>query len=233
MKFSIKRNKTLSLRVMILLSAVVLSLSDVFAQTEKDGKDDGELTARAVFESLQAPSLEILKRTTRLDMLDYWDADSVYHAQNALGGFSWIENLTPYFAKIIISPVSSLEIKVLPYKKSKIVMTVYTIGDERQAEDSGVDFYDASLAPLDAKKYFESPDLKCFFDIPKGSLTSMKEIREMIPFPTVAYELSAQGTTLKARLTVEKYMNIDDWNIVKLFLKPEISAEWKDKYKFK
>lgn len=137
--------------MLVLLNVFLLFFSAVCAQSANEEKNTAGLTARAVFENLQSPSLEILKRTTRLDMLDYWDADSIYKAQNALGGLSWIEELTSDFAKIRISPVSTVEIKLLPYKKDRIVMTVYTIGDESQAEDSGVDFYDTSLSPLKQK----------------------------------------------------------------------------------
>ena len=42
------------------------------------------LSIRDVFVSLQSEPVEILKKTTRLDMLDYWDADSVYKAGEVL-----------------------------------------------------------------------------------------------------------------------------------------------------
>ncbi len=61
----------------------------------------------------------------------------------------------------------------------------------------------------------------------------MKEIREMVPFPTVEYSANAENNSISARLTVGEFMNLDDYNIVKLFLKPEITLEWKGKYKVK
>ena len=112
-------------------------------------------------------------------------------------------------------------------------MTVYTVGADPQAADSQINFYDEALKPLEVKKYFVAPELKDFFDIPKGSVTTMKEIREMIPFPTVKYNASPSNDSLTARLTVEEYINEDDWNIIKLFLKPEINLEWKkEQYKY-
>ena len=100
-----------------------------------------------------------------------------------------------------------------------------------QAPDSSIEFFDSSLRASDLKKYLPTPDLKDFFDIPKGSITSMKEIREMIPFPTVEYSASADDNNLRARLTVGEFMNTDDYNIIRLFLKPEITFVWKDRYK--
>lgn len=212
--------------------AVIAYATGALAQDAQPSATD--LAARNIFAELQSPALEVLKKTTRLDMLDYWDADSVFKAVNGLGGRSWLEKVTPSYLKLMVSPVSSYEIKILPTKKGKVIMTVYTVGGDSQAADSQVAFYDTTLKPLDAHKYFTAPDLKDFFDIPKGSLTSMKEIREMIPFSTVEWSASPDNDSLTGKLTVEKYMDTDNWNIVKLFLRPSITMEWKgDKYKYK
>ncbi|MDE5674051.1 MAG: DUF3256 family protein [Muribaculaceae bacterium] len=217
------------LRIMAVMAFAVFAVFPCLAAEGDDSKKEFEV--RDLFVELQSPALEILKKTTRLDMLDYWDADSVYKATNAMEGLSWLESVTPGYLKVRVTPVSTLELKVLPVKKGKVVMSVYTVGGESQAEDSQIDFYDENGSHLDTGKYFSAPDLSRFFDIPKGSLTSMKEIREMIPFPTVAYGASADSDSLSARLTVGEYMDVDNYNIIKLFLKPEISLEWKGKYK--
>jgi hypothetical protein len=194
-------------------------------------QEDSVVTARDVFERLQTEPLELLKKTTRLDMLDYWDADSVYKATNVMNGLSWLETVTPDYLKVCVTPVSTLEIKVLPDKKGSVVMTLYTVGGNTQAADTQVSFYTPELVQLDTKRYFTAPALKDFFDIPKGSATTMKEIQEMIPFPTVSYSAGADNDDLKATLTVGEYMNVDDYNIVKLFLKPEVTLKWSGKYK--
>lgn len=199
---------------------------------ETSSKETKEWRARDVFESLNSAYLEALPVSTRLDMLDYWDTDSVYKAQNVLEGLSWIEQLNDNYMKVRITPVSTLQIKLLPLKKGEIALTIYTVGDETQSEDSAVRFYDRDMKELPAEKYFKTPEIKNFFEIPKGSVTKMKEIEQMIPFPTIAYDASADNNELKARLTVEQYMNQDDWNIAKLFAKPFIVMEWKgDKFK--
>ena len=215
-------------KAMIVAAVMIIALPCFAVEDEKNA---GKFAVRDLFVELQSPALEILKKTTRLDMLDYWDADSVYKATNAMEGLSWLEDVTPGYLKLRITPVSTLELKVLPVKKGNVVMAIYTVGGESQAEDSQIDFYDEKGTLLDTKKYFSAPDLSRFFDIPKGSLTSMKEIREMIPFPTVAYYASPDNDGLKARLTVGEYMDVDNYNIIKLFLKPEITLPWKNKYK--
>ena len=141
--------------------------------------------------------------------------------------------MSPNYMKVKISKVSSLEIKILPVKKGEIILTVYTVGDSPQAKDSELKFFDEDLNELAADKYFVMPQVKDFFEIPKGSQTSMKELEQMIPFPTIEYTANAESNNLKAILTVEEYMDIDDWNIAKMFVKPYITLDWtKDKFRY-
>ena len=241
MKFSIRR-KNETIKMAAFGSALlVVSAFAVFRPIETEAakknespkveNTDSAFTARKVFEDIHSSSLEILPKSTRLDMLDYWDVDSVYKASNVMEGLSWLENVTADYLKVRITPVSTLEIKILPGKKANFAMTVYTVGDDVQAQDSQIKFYDHNLTELDTEKYIKMPQVKDFFEIPKGSATKMKEIEEMIPFPTIAFTASPDNDNLEARLTVENYINQDDWNIAKLFVKPFITLEWKkDKY---
>lgn len=244
MKYFIKRRNKLKRKAafgsaLLMVSAFAMFTSPLMHGAEKKENKAVEVTdsafnARYVFENIHTSALEILPRTTRLDMLDYWDVDSVFKASNALEGLSWIESLSDSFLKVRISSASELQIKILPYKKGKIVMTINTVGDDVQAQDSRINFYDEELKELPTEKFLVLPHIKDFFEIPKGSATSMKEIEGMIPFPTMVFSANAENNNMEGRLTVEKYINEDDWNIAKLFVKPYITLEWiKDKYKFK
>ena len=231
--------KTAFWSALFLVSAFAVFIPKAYSQDAKLQVEndkhmvDSVLNARSVFEKINTSALEILPPTTRLDMLDYWDVDSVYKASNVMDGLSWLEKVTPNYLRVRVSQASMFEIKILQAKKEKIVMTIYTVGDDARAQDSEIKFYDANLALLPTAKYMEMPQIKDFFDIPKGSATKMKEIEEMIPFPTIAFSANSDNDDLKARLTVEQYINQDDWNIAKLFVKPSITLEWKkDKYKF-
>ncbi|MCH5224559.1 MAG: DUF3256 family protein [Muribaculaceae bacterium] len=234
MKFSIKRkNKSLSLLLMALVASTFTTAakaettgSDTVKRDTEQTKTENPLTARSVFEKINCSGLEILPPSTRLDMLDYWDVDSIYKASNAMEGLSFLRNVSPSYLKVEVTPVSVFEIKILPDKKGPLIMTIYTVGDDVQAQDSQIKFYNEALEELPTEKYFKMPEVKDFFEIPKGSATKMKEIENMIPFPTIALEANPDNTDLKARLTVEKYINEDDWNIAKLFLRPPLTFHW-------
>lgn len=207
--------------VMILAGVVCMSASALAAPADT-------ITVRRAFVDLPVNVLDILKRSTRLDMLDYYDVDSIYSAPNSMEGYSKLIKVTDSYLSLEITPVSTLQIKILKGKKGNdYVMTVYTVGDDGQAPDSDVRFFDSSLNELPRDKFFKLPDLKEFFDIPKGSLTTMKEIEQMVPFPTVEYTVSPDSETMTGKLTVGAYMNVDDYNIVKLFEKPQVNFRWK------
>lgn len=244
MKYFIKRKSKLLEKAALgsaffMVSAFAMFSNHMNAEPFKSdlklaNQSDSLFSARKVFENIESSALEILPKSTRLDMLDYWDVDSIYKASNAMEGLSWIEFVSPTYLKVRVTNVSSYEIKILPSKEGKIIMTINTVGDDSQAQDSQIRFYDENLRELTTAKHLTMPQLKDFFDIPKGSATKMKEIEEMIPFPTICFSANPDNDNLQARLTVEKYINEDDWNIAKLFVKPFIDLEWKkDKYIYK
>ena len=242
MKFFIKRRSEFIKKAafgsaLLMVSAFAVFNQEVNAATPgndkiKEADKDSVFSARYVFERIHTSALEILPPSIRLDMLDYWDVDSIYKASNAMEGLSWLEKVNKDYLKVHISPVSTYEIRILPGKKEKLIMTVYTVGDDVQAQDSQINFYNTEFVELPSNKFLVMPKIQDFFEIPKGSATKMKEIESMIPFPTIAFSANPDNDNLEARLTVEKFVNEDDWNIAKLFVKPAIILEWKkDKFK--
>lgn len=186
-------------------------------------------TASNVFIQLPVNVLDILPKSSRYDMLDYYHSGTGGHVTNAMGGESWLLNCTEDFLEVRLTSVSTFQIKLLPRaKKEPIVMTLYTIGgDGRQPADTDVRFFEwPVLTELDRSKIFKEPRLKDYFFIPKGSVTKMKEIEEMIPFPTYEFTAAPGSDTLTGRLTIGDYLNQDDYNILRLFLLPAVDYSW-------
>ena len=238
MRFFIKRRNNIK-PWLSLAGAVALAISVTFPISARQSAEEGDgqpatLTARKVFENLPAPPLEVLKKTTRLDMLDYWDADSIYEARNVLDGVSSLASVTPDYLRVNITPVSTLEIKLLPISKTdNVVMTLYTVGGKGTARDTSVAFYDTSLRPLDGSRLFTAPELKRFFAIPKGSVVTMKEIEEAIPFATVVYKASAENNDIQARLTAGDYLSVEANELIAPYLQKNVTLTWKGAKGFK
>lgn len=214
-------------------SGITVESTDTLAESGAGPGVENYMSVKA-FMDLDVNVLEILSKDAREYMVLFLQADSLAEVPNEFNGFSRIEEVSEDYLKVKLTEVSSFQIKILKTLKNQdIVMTIYTIGDSTEAPDSQISFFSyPGLTKLEADKYIKLPDLKDFFEIPKGSLTSMKEIRQMVPFPTMVFTTGPSDDILRGSLTVEKYVNMDDYNILKLFLKPELKYYWDGK-KFK
>lgn len=192
------------------------------------------LTARKVFAEAPLEVLDMLRTSVRLDMLDYYtQADSIITVQDALGGKSRFEIVTDDYMKVSVSPVSTLEIKVLPYKNGQIAMTLYTVGGDSIASDTKVDFFDANLNPLPASRFLTPPDPITFFNI-KGSGITMTDLREWMPFQTLAYSAGKDDSSLTMTITTLQTLPKETREKLSAVLIPQRKAVWTgSKFKFK
>lgn len=198
------------------------------------------LVARA-FAKLPLNGMEILTESMRLDMLDFWAMDSVYCVHNAMEGVSYLEELTDDYLKAQVTPVSTLQLKLLAGKKSeKLVMCIYTIGDSIQAPDSRVTFYkienkdvkdlddNLKLIELPVDKYLRAPGLLDFFDTRDKKVKKM--ITEAVPFPTIEYMVSPESDNLSARLTIEKFMGREQYDSIKPYMRKQVVLKWNGRF---
>lgn len=210
----------------------IVDVSDEAAvKTEEDSTIENWASAQ-VFVRLPSDLLELIHPSTRQDMADYYMmADSVWEAPNKLGGVSKILEMKEDYLKVQVTDVSTLEICMLHTKKNDLAAVAYTI-DGGAADSELYLFSFDDMQPLSTKKYFEAPELKDFFDLPKGSITKMDEIEQMVGFTTMEYRFDKDNHLLRAYLTIDKHINQDDYNIIKLFIRDEVVYEWNGK-KFK
>lgn len=207
------------IRIFLIIVAVVLPL---FARGEKAPADT--LTASDVFVSMPISVLDLLDRSRRLDMLDYYAADSIAKVPNAMEGVSFLDKVTPDYLKANLTPVTTIAIKVLPSKSGDMVMTAYTIGDKDQAYDTDLRFFNSTYQELKRDKYIKIATLDDFFDYPDKD--AKKLVAELVPFPTVRYEPDPTGTGMTAQLTVGQFMSADDYARIKSFMRPQLHYRW-------
>lgn len=205
--------------------AVVVLLSALVANAGKVVEDRDTITARQAFEELPLQYIELLPLNTRLDMLDYFEADSVYHATNALQGKSWIERLTPTYIRVRVTDVSTLELKVLTGKRQTVAMS-YTIAGP--ARDSELRFFNEEMQPLRTDKVMKLPRLVEFIDKERLKATGVTfgEVEAMIPFPAVEYTFSPEGEDLVATLRVDDLMGQESVTKISPALRPRLTYRW-------
>lgn len=198
-----------------------------YSHTPPSGEEVG-FSASKVFADIPLEVLDLIRPSARLDMLDYYEhADSMLSVENALGGESRLEQVTRDYLKVAVTPLSTLEIKLLPLGKNEIVMLLYTT-----YSDTEISFFDSNLSPLDVSKYLKAPSLKDFFDL-RGSKVSEGELEEKIPFTTIQYSTGPGDTPLTATFTTLSTLSQEDRDLLTPLLRAPLSAPWKSKFKFK
>lgn len=185
------------------------------------------LNAGEVFVNLPLKTLDILSKSRRMDMLDYYAADSIYKAPNGMEGLSELVEVTPDFLEVKITPVTAMQIVMLRSGKDPAAMVLYTIGGDGQAADTDVAFFDKDMKELPRKKYLEYPDIIDFFNVPDKEVK--QRIEELVPFPTIEFGASPGTTDLTARLTVGEFMGRENYDYIKKYLKPELRFRWNGK----
>ena len=213
-----------------LLIVLILSMVTLLPSPAKSVVSTDSITARRAFVEMPATVLDLLSKSSRLDMLDFFDVDSIYRAVNALEGFSYLEKVTPDYLKVVVTPVSTLQFKILKDKKgNELVMTIYTVGGDSDAKDSDIRFFNAELEELDRSKLLKLPLLKDYFDIPRGDKTVLNEIEQLVPFSTVEFEAAPASNIVTGKLTVGNFMSQEDYGIVRRYERPGISLVWDGK----
>lgn len=207
--------------IKIVMTIVALSAAIVMpCNAAKEVTDT--LTASDVFVNLPLKTLEIIDRSRRLDMLDYYAADSIYKAPNGMEGYSELVKVTPDFLEVQITPVTEMQILILPKirEKEAAAVVLYTINGEGQAADTDVSFFDTSLKELPRKKYLEYPEILDFFDVPDKE--TRDRIEELVPFPTIEFRAVPGSTDLTATLTVGEFMGRENYDFIKKYMKKEL-----------
>lgn len=220
---------------MIILILTVAAFAGVPVRAAEAPRD--ALTAANVFRNIPLEVLEILRPSTRLDMLDYYEqADSLWQAPNAMEGYSQLEIVTPDYLKLIISPVSTLEIKILTsgkaWGKRQFAMTIYTVGGDDVSKDSSVEFFDEYLMPVRQNVFLKMPELKDYFNL-KGSDVTLKELRDYLPFQTVEFSTGPGDTPLTATFTTLDKAPEETRQKLMPLLKNPLTLVWKGKYELK
>lgn len=157
-----------------------------------------------VFREFPETYLALLPQSTRLDMLDYLEADSLAHVRNAFSGETWIEEYKPGFLKVHLTDVSTLTIKALKDRKQKVIyMAIYTIAGQDVAADSQLIFFDDTMHELSSGKFIKTPDPKHFWRIPddKDRKELLDNLLRTVPFYAVEYTAFPDNDTLSASVT--------------------------------
>lgn len=102
----------------------------------------GARTALDFFVDLPVDRFNMLSRTTRLDMIDYFNAGLVSPSENVFGGKSRILSAADNAADILVSKNSVATLAVIPNDGDTVVALIETV--KTPTPDSSVSFFRAS-----------------------------------------------------------------------------------------
>lgn len=208
--------------------ALIVSMGTSMQAKVREAGDT--VTAKEAFVRLPAGTLDLLTTSMRLDLLEYLQQDSIYQVPNALEGLSYFNPpVTDDFLQIQVTPVTKLTIRMLPGKKGPVVATSYTVGDSLQAFDSDLKFFDADMVPIKLEKIIKIASSEDFLELHGLSHEDRDRILYCIPFPTVEYSFSPDGTDLHAHLTVEDFLTKEDAKKIEPYLRRDRIYHWDGK----
>lgn len=102
------------------------------------------LSVRTAFAQMPDSLLPYLSEGNRLDMMDFIDSGMKARVLDQFGDTVCMDILTDSYVHVILSPVSTLELKVL---SDSVFCMVMTYGGK--IKESRVTFYDSSWTPVD------------------------------------------------------------------------------------
>ena len=191
-------------------------------------------TIRELFADEPDDIFMILPKSTRLDMLDYYDVGRMVTMES---------NMTSNKKESRLLKVSDSQIEVALTGASQVSMTLLTENSDSIIAvvqtyqlpyfDSQISFFDTNWNRLNTKKYFTEPTVKSFIT-QAADKAKVNEILSLVKFALISYQIEQTDgvTTLTASLNLEGVMVKEDYDQIKDYLTKTVVFRL-EKLKFK
>lgn len=178
-------------------------------------------TIRQLFADEPDDVFLILPKSSRLDMLDYYDVGRIVEVENNLSmgnKETKLIKVSDTQIEVALTRGCQVSLTLLPVSKSDTIIAVIK-SYQLPYNDSQIAFYDTDWKPLSTKKHFTEPSVKSFIrsDVDKQK---QQEILSLVKFPLISYKIEGAGseTTLTATLNLDGIMIKEDYELVKDYL---------------
>lgn len=176
---------------------------------------------KTVFVAMPDSIAPLLTKVNREDCIDFLASNMAAKVQTRFGSVAEMKVLTDDYTLMQISPVSTMELKLLPLNDStKVICMVKTVS--ATASDSDVRFYTSDWKEkLDARSFFSKPQASDFF-LPTGSLTDEEALLvKKADMHLMKASLSKDSATLAFAYTTPDYLNKEDREKLSPYLRKE------------
>lgn len=183
-------------------------------------------TIRELFADEPDDIFILLPKSTRLDMLDYFDVGKMVKVENSLSSGKKVSRLlkvTDSSIDVAVTQSSQVSMTLLTSTKADSVIAVVQTY-QLPYFDSQISFYDVDWNKLNTSKYFDAPTVKSFI-LPGTDKKIVNDILQSVKFSLISYSIEQADNgdvTLTASLNLEGVMVKEDYDRIKDYLSKTI-----------
>lgn len=183
------------------------------------------ITAEQAFVTAPESVFPLLNKSTRLDMIDYFNSGSTTPSKNKLSGNSRVTSIKINDLRFEMSASSSYQIAILDLKDGKeIIALIETI--KAMESDSKISFYTTEWEKIDGK-YFSEPELEDW--LTSTGKKNIKEVEALVPFILVGYEFDTMNGELLLNNNIKSMLSEDIYESVASYFTPQLKYRWTGK----
>ena len=183
-------------------------------------------TIRELFADEPDDIFILLPKSTRLDMLDYFDVGKMVKVENSLSSGKKVSRLlkvTDSSIDVAVTQSSQVSMTLLTSAKADSVIAVVQTYQVPYF-DSQISFYDVDWNKLNTSKYFDAPTVKSFI-LPGTDKKIVNDILQSVKFSLISYSIEQADNgdvTLTASLNLDGVMVKEDYDRIKDYLSKTI-----------
>lgn len=195
------RSNRVNGRLMRLVSLVLMCLAVCPAVAGR--------TVRDFFASEPGKVFPLLDESSRLDMMDYFEAGKRVYPRTAMGTTSHIDTLTTSYIKLHTSDVREVALRMFTTKRDTVIAVLETIAIP--ALDSRLTLYDRNWKPLPDKRQVKTPRIAQFIR-PGTPQRIIDELNDAVAFDVVEMRFEGDNfDTLVARHSLRQFLTPQVW----------------------
>lgn len=167
----------------------------------------------------------LLDRTTRLDMIDYFNSGMTTASPNNINGRSRITALSPESLSVEMSGASDYQLALIPTGNDSIMALITTV--KSPAPDSRIELFAKDWSRLPDSGQFVKPTIEEWLT-PEGRKNSA-DVDALVPFLLVSYSYDPTTKTLTLKNNTAAFLSADIYEVVAPYLKSELIYNWNGK----
>ena len=125
-----------------------------------------------------------LPASTRLDMIDYYDAGGTATLPTLTDGSATLQVLTDDYMKMSTSGARTVELKLLTTRRDTVLLAIETVS--LPVQDSRVSCYDRNWSPVPLKRVMGIPSWRDLF-APNADDATRDSVMRVVKFPLLTW----------------------------------------------